>query len=127
MPQNSILCLFQLCLTKMSQQIREQQFQFFPTSASCMQNKKVLKMAKWERGLMEMWAVVPKKASLVFSMLFITLMCISYNSNNTPVETNICNLSQSQCVWTTKMISVNKCSLYSLIFVSFYLELHFLE
>ena len=49
----------------MSQQIREQQFQFFPTSASCMQNKKVLKMAKWGRGLMEMWAVVPKKASLI--------------------------------------------------------------
>ena len=32
------------------------------TSASCMQNKKVLKMAKWECGLMEMWAAVPKKA-----------------------------------------------------------------
>ena len=27
------------------------------------------------------------KKSKVFSMLFITLMCISYNSNNTPVET----------------------------------------
>ena len=35
----------------------------FRALASCMQNKKVLKMAKWERGLMEMWAVVPKKAS----------------------------------------------------------------
>ena len=56
------------------------------TSASCTQNKKVLKMAKRQRGLMGMWVAVPEKSKL--GIFYVVYKCVLiYNSNNTPLET----------------------------------------
>ena len=71
----------------MSQQMCEQPFQFFPQVLHVrMQNKRVLKTAKRQRGLMEMWVAVPKKSKL--GIFYVVYKCVLiYNSNNTPLET----------------------------------------
>ena len=91
--------LVPLCLTKTSQQMREQWFQFFPQVRHVCRLKKYWKCLNGNMALWKCGRQCQKKASQLSSTLFIKKCAFHITAITlTFSNINMWNLSQSQCV-----------------------------